>query len=111
MESMNRRHFLFTSLLGMVACTLPATAADQVRPADSSVLQRELQQLSWNQFRSVIEAVPKLRAEVEAYGPLGWEFVKTKYRSHGWKKNIDRLDVAERQQLLRLIDSAKKKTR
>jgi len=88
-----------------------ARAAAPEKPADSALLERELQQLEWRQFRSVIEAIPELRAEVEAYGPVGWDFVKAKYRNHAWKKNIDRLDAAERQRLAGLIARAKKLAR
>ncbi|MEW5781603.1 MAG: hypothetical protein ACOY6N_12200 [Pseudomonadota bacterium] len=75
--------------------------------SDSSTLERRLQHLSWAQFRRVVEAVPKLKASVDAYGPLGWEYVRANYSTYRWKKNIDRLDAAERQQLAELIDKAR----
>lgn len=74
---------------------------------DSRQLEKELQSLSWGQFKSVIEAIPEIRREVEKYGPLGWEYVKTHYRSYGWKKNIDRLDSNEKQRLAQLIQRAR----
>ncbi|WP_126445555.1 hypothetical protein [Sulfuricystis multivorans] len=74
--------------------------------SDSSTLERRLQHLSWVQFRRVVEAVPKLKASVDAYGPLGWEYVRANYSTYRWRKNIDRLDVAERRQLAELIDQA-----
>lgn len=75
---------------------------------DSRQLERELQNLNWGQFRSVVEAIPEIRHEVEKYGPLGWEYVKTNYRSHAWKKNIDRLNNGEKQRLALLIQRARK---
>lgn len=85
-----------------------AMTPPQSRVPDSKQLEKELQQLSWKQFRTVIEAIPRLRADVEAYGPAGWQYVKAKYQSHAWKKNIDRLDDNEKRQLARLILDARK---
>jgi hypothetical protein len=82
-------------------------ASLQAPATDSAKLEKELQSLNWGQFRSVVEAVPKLKADVDAYGPLGWEYVKMHYTSYGWKKNIDRLDVEQKQHLAALIESAK----
>jgi hypothetical protein len=76
---------------------------------DGKRLERELQGLDWEQFRAVIEAIPKLKADVDAYGPAGWEFVKGRYKTHAWKKNIDRLDDAEKQKLAALIDDAERR--
>jgi len=75
---------------------------------NSLQLEKDLQSLNWDQFKAVIEAIPEIRREVEKYGPLGWEYVKTNYRSHGWKKNIDRLDSGEKQRLAQLIQRARK---
>ncbi|MFN6960888.1 MAG: hypothetical protein ACK4N6_01485 [Rhodocyclaceae bacterium] len=63
---------------------------------DSSDLERRLQRLSWAQFKRVVEAVPKLKASVDAYGPLGWQYVQANYSTYHWKKNVDRLDAAQR---------------
>lgn len=73
---------------------------------DSKRLERKLQNLNWEQFRSVIEAVPKLKADVDAYGPAGWAFVKGRYKTHGWSRNIDKLDGDERAKLAALIEAA-----
>ncbi len=73
---------------------------------DSVRLEHELQRLGWTQFRSVIEAIPKLKADVDAYGPAGWEYVKGRYQKYEWRKNIDRLDTDEKQRLAALIDTA-----
>lgn len=70
-------------------------------------MERDLQRLNWKQFRSVVEAIPRLKAEIEAYGPAGWQYVRAKYPTHPWQKNIDRLDAADKQQLARLIQRAK----
>ncbi len=59
---------------------------------DSAQMEKDLQRLPWKQFRSVIEAVPKMKANVEAYGPAGWQFVQQHYATYGWKKSIDKLD-------------------
>ena len=75
---------------------------------DSKQLEKELQALPWPQFRKVIESIPKLKADVEAYGSAGWQFVKAKYSTHAWKKNIDRLDDEEKRQLARLIQDVRK---
>lgn len=74
---------------------------------DSSDLERRLQRLSWAQFKQVVEAIPKLKASVDAYGPLGWQYVQANYSTYRWKKNIDRLDASERQRLAELIDKAR----
>ncbi len=73
---------------------------------DGARLEHELQELDWPQFRSVIEAVPKLKADVDAYGPAGWEYVKGRYKTYQWHKNINRLDADEKQRLAALIDTA-----
>lgn len=90
----------------------PAPGRNAAAPAkapapDSLQIEKDLQRLPWPQFRTVIEAIPKLKADVEAYGAFGWQYVKANYKTHGWKKNIDRLDTAQRQQLIELIRAAK----
>lgn len=76
---------------------------------DSQHLERELQSLNWEQFRYVVESVPKLRADVDAYGRLGWQYVQANYSRYHWKKNIDKLDVSQKRQLAALIEKAKKR--
>ena len=87
----------------------PVAARSSVPSAevDSAALERELQRLPWTQFRSVVEAVPKLKESIDAYGPAGWQFVQANYRNYGWKKNIDRLDEGQKKQLAELIRRAK----
>lgn len=90
--------------------TAPAKGAKSAVPPalpDSQQIEKDLQRLPWPQFRSVIEAIPKLKADVDAYGPFGWQYVKANYQTHGWKKNVDRLDDAQKRQLVELIRSAK----
>jgi hypothetical protein len=82
------------------------TSANQVE-ADSQTLEKELQSLHWKQFRAIIEAIPKMKADVEAYGPIGWQFVQANYQTYGWKKNIDRLDETQKKRLAELIQIAK----
>ena len=97
------------AVLFLAATLALSTSMVKAAPApDSLQLEKELQSLNWVQFKSVIEAIPEIRREVEKYGPLGWEYVKTNYRSHGWKKNIDRLDAAQKQRLTQLIQRARK---
>ena len=85
-----------------------STAPEINKIPDSQQIEKDLQQLSWKQFRSVVESVPKLKADIEAYGPIGWQFVQTNYKTHGWKKNIDKLDGTQKRQLADLIQTAKR---
>jgi hypothetical protein len=70
---------------------------------DSKQLETDLQQLNWKQFKSVVEAVPKLKADVDAYGEFGWQYVQMNYKTYKWKKSIDRLDDGQKHQLAGLI--------
>ena len=74
---------------------------------DSKTLEKELQRLPWEDFRSVVESVPKLKADVERYGPRGWTYVQANYQSYGWRKNIDKLDLEQKKRLADLIEKAK----
>ncbi len=85
----------------------PRQDASLASLASSAQMEKDLQRLDWRQFRSVVEAIPKLKADVEAYGPAGWEFVRANYRSYRWKKNIDRLDASQKEELAALIEKAK----
>lgn len=85
----------------------PVPAAREALP-DSKQIERELQGLPWPQFRSVVESIPKLKADVEAYGQLGWAYVQSNYKTHKWRKNIDRLDNEQRKQLIEKIRAAQK---
>lgn len=108
----------FSLLLFCVAgATLPAfarTAADAavVRAVaatepDSKQMEKDLQRLPWKKFRAIVESVPKLKADVEAFGSIGWQYVQANYRTYGWKKNIDKLDALQKKRLAELIHSAK----
>ena len=70
-------------------------------------MEKDLQRLPWKQFKSVIESIPQLKAGIEAYGPIGWQYVKANYTTYGWKRNIDKLDVPQKKRLAELIASAK----
>lgn len=96
------------SALQSAAPPSAAMASSDTPPAatDSRQLSTALQNLPWPRFRAVIEAVPKLASGVDAYGPLGWQFVKENYRTYNWKKKIDKLDPAQKQQLAELIQQA-----
>lgn len=76
--------------------------------ADDRRIEQDLQRLSWPQFKSVVAAIPKLKADIEAYGPFGWQYVEKNYKTHGWRKNIRKLDDAQKQQLLELIANARR---
>lgn len=85
----------------------PGAVAAKGGAPDSKQIERDLQRLSWRQFRFVIESVPEMKADVEAYGPVGWKFVESRYATHGWKKSVDKLDAAEKQRLVELIRAAR----
>lgn len=90
----------------------PAKAVAKKPPPkvpDSLQLEKSLQGLEWEQFRSVVEAIPPIRAEVEKRGSAGWQYVKLRYRTHAWRKNIDRLSDDEKRQLAQLIQNAGRK--
>lgn len=89
------------------ATVKPATTAETGSVPDSKQLEKELQQLNWKQFRSVIESVPELKSSVEGYGPVGWDIVKANYTTYKWRKLIDKLDPGEKQRLSKLIQTAK----
>lgn len=90
----------------LLAALVPAALAGAPAP-DSVRMEKDLQRLSWDQFKSVISAVPALKADVEAYGPAGWNFVKTRYKTHAWKKNIDKLDAEQKRRLHELIEKSR----
>lgn len=113
---------LLPLLLGALLAGLPAGAAQAAgktgvtppadTPAiscvpDSKQLETELQQLPWPQFRSIVHSIANLKSAVDAYGPLGWQFVQANYTRYPWKKNIDRLDAPQKKRLVELIQSAK----
>ncbi len=114
------RKFLLGSMLGLslIPCIAatdratakpPATAAQPGKAVpDSRKLEKDLQSLNWKQFRFVIEAIPPIRAEVNKYGPLGWQYVQQHYKTYPWKRSIDRMAVWQKIELARLIDSARK---
>jgi hypothetical protein len=84
-----------------------ARVSAQVPISDSKQLEEDLQHLPWEQFRAVVEAVPKMKADVELYGPLGWQIVQANYRTYAWRKSIDKLDSAQKQGLIGLIQAVK----
>lgn len=109
-------------LSGLLLSTLlfaPAASAEGIAPAqsqapiaasaapDSTKLEKDLQSLSWPQFRAVIQAVPQLKAGIDAYGAFGWQYVQAGYKTYRWRKSIDKLDAAQRRQLADLIAQAK----
>ena len=112
-----KTHLLFM-LLCLAGSTLPAlaqSAADSERApataettgATSQQMSKDLQNLPWKPFKAIIGATPKLAADVDAYGPLGWQFVRENYKTYDWKKKIDKLDAAQKEQLAELIRKAR----
>lgn len=88
----------------------PAPETGAAAPAashDSEQLEKELQSLTWDQFKSVVKAVPKLKADVDAYGPLGWQYVQANYKTYHWKKNINKLDDQQKEHLAELIQKSR----
>lgn len=90
-----------------LAAETNAHTSANISSIDSQQIEQDLQRLPWKQFRSVIEAVPKMKASVDAYGPLGWQYVQANYTTYRWKKNIDKLDETQRRQLIDLIELSK----
>ena len=86
---------------------VPAAAGQKHAAADSVTLAKELQGLSWRQFRSVVESVPQLKSAVDAYGAAGWQFVQANYRNYGWRRNIDKLSEAQKRELAARIERAR----
>jgi hypothetical protein len=74
---------------------------------DSAQMEADLQHLPWPQFRAVIESVPKMKSSVEAYGPIGWQYVRANYTTYAWKQRIDKLDDEQKQRLAERIHLAK----
>lgn len=89
--------------IALLAAALLAVSAFAADLPDSAVMEKELQTLPWQQFKAIVSSVPTMKADVDAYGPMGWEFVKKNYKTHGWKKNIDKLDAAQKQRLAEMI--------
>jgi len=94
---------------------LAQTAADieSVSPSvdtsaiDSQQMSKDLQSLPWKPFKAIIEAIPKLATDVDAYGPLGWQIVRENYKTYNWKKKIDKLDTTQKKQLAEMIRNAR----
>ena len=86
---------------------VPVQAGAKAAAADSVTLEKELQGLSWRQFRSVVESVPQLKSAADAYGPAGWQFVQANYRNYGWRRNIDKLNAEQKHELAARIERAR----
>jgi hypothetical protein len=80
-----------------------ATGQETVASAENEQLEKALQGLNWDQFKAVVEAIPKLKADVDAYGPLGWQYVQANYRNYPWRKNIRKLQEPQKKRLAELI--------
>lgn len=89
----------------------PPAATQTPPPApvapDPVTLEKQLQQLNWDQFRRVVENIPRIKADVDKYGPLGWQYVKLNYRNYPWQKQLVKLDDSQRIKLAKLIAEAK----
>ena len=101
---------LFVAAVLAVGSALAQDASSQATESDapsSEQIEKDLQSLSWQQFRAVVEAVPKLKADIEAYGPLGWSYVEANYTHYRWKKSVDKLDATNKSRLAGLIENAR----
>lgn len=100
-------------LFGLIVPAMAQSAADDPvtaeKPAepDSAQMSHDLQNLPWKSFKAVVASVPKLAAGVDAYGPLGWEFVRENYATYNWTKKIDKLDADQKKQLAERIRKAR----
>lgn len=74
---------------------------------DNERLEKAMQSLSWEQFKAVLSSIPKLKADVDAYGPLGWQYVQANYRTYPWRKNLRKLKEPQKKELSDLIDEAR----
>ncbi len=93
--------------LTQAAASPTARGAINSATPDSATLERQLQQLPWRQFRSVVESIPKLKSAVDAYGPAGWQFVQANYRNYGWRRNIAKLNAEQKHELAARIERAR----
>jgi hypothetical protein len=85
-------------------------AAEQAasnRELSSRQMEEDLQHMTWLQFRLVVEGVPKLKADIDAYGPTGWQYVQANYTTYRWRKSIKRLDETQKKRLIELIQITK----
>lgn len=102
--------FAAAPVAGVLAA--PAGKAPEVQPGKgvpaSEQLEKELQSLSWPQFKAVIVAIPKLKADVDAYGPMGWQYVQANYKTYRWRKSINKLEPEQKIQLGQLIQKSKR---
>ncbi len=85
----------------------PTPAQDPATVPTSEALEKSLQSLTWPQFRFVVNAVPKLKTRVDAYGKAGWQYVRSHYQTYAWKKSIAKFSPQEKKQLADLIRQAK----
>lgn len=100
--------FLFCAETSAIPPALPPAPEAAAPPSIPSgeALEKALQSLSWAQFTFVVQAIPKLKAKVDAYGPFGWRYVQSRYTTYDWKKSIDKFSPEERKQLAELIQQA-----
>jgi len=89
----------------------PGTREAAAGSLDNEQLEKAVQSLSWGQFKSVLTAIPKLKADVDAFGPLGWQYVQANYKTYPWRKSIRKLKEPEKKQLSELIDEAREGAR
>lgn len=97
--------------LGPAAGQAASEESTAVAPVSSAELEQRLQQLPWPDFKAVVSAIPKLKADVDAYGAFGWQYVQANYRTYRWAKKIDKLDDAQKQELAELIQHPPRKAR
>lgn len=98
------------SLPGFAAAPAGVKSAISAKAAipGSETLEKELQNLTWPQFRFVVQSIPKLKAKVDAYGPTGWRYVQSRYQTYAWRNSIEKFTPEERKKLHALINQARK---
>ena len=94
-------------LLASIAALASAGAIAAGSLPESAQMEADLQRLSWPQFKSVVEAIPKLKADIDAYGSLGWQYARANYGTYAWRKNIDKMDEEQKRRLADLIRRAR----
>jgi hypothetical protein len=78
-----------------------APAIPQLDPVE---LEKGLQALSWEQLVRVFQAVPKLKEQYDRLSDFERSILQQRYAHHAWRRNVAKLDDAQRLQLAELIE-------
>lgn len=71
---------------------------------DPVELEKGLQALSWVQLVQVFQAVPKLKEQYDRLSDFERSILQQRYARHAWRRNVAKLDDAQRIQLADLIE-------